>query len=184
MSLAAHSVQNDTGQGQVWVVITETLDESPQRCGLTTGIDHQHHRQPQLFCDSCRAAGFTAADAVEQTHDPLHQGQIPLAAVTVKSPFNPGFVAQVDVEIAAGMPCCSTQQLRIEVVRSNLERLDAVALRAGPGQQGQSEQRLAAAAGRCGDDNGHGRWCCVSSAAWQPAEPRRPTGGWWSRVRR
>ena len=108
MSLAAHPVEHHTRQGQVWVVITETLDEGPQRCGLTTGIDHQNHGELQLFRDGCRAAGFAAADAIEQAHHPLHKGQIPLAPVTEKGLLNPGLSAEVEIEISAGVSSSST----------------------------------------------------------------------------
>ena len=115
-----------------------------------------------MFCDSCSAAGFTAADTVKQSHDPLNQGQISLTPITVKGPFNPGLSAEIDVEIAAGMPCCSTQKLWIEIIRPDLEWLDAVALGASPGQEGEGQQRLTATAGRCSDDNGHSGWSLVS----------------------
>ena len=81
----------------------------------------------ELVGHSSGAALLAAADAIEQAHHPFHEGQVSPPRIAVECPLHPGLSAEIEVEIATGPPCCCTQQLGVEVVRSDLERLDVVA---------------------------------------------------------
>ena len=71
-------------------------------------------------------------------------------------PLHPGRATEVEIKIAARPLGDGAQQLRIQIIGSDLERLDAVTLDSGPGQKCKAEKGFTAAAGRCCDHNGHG----------------------------
>ena len=69
---------------------------------------------------------------------------------------NPGFPAEIEIEIAAGLTGGLAEQLGIEVVRSHLEGLDPASVLLCPAQQREANQGFTAATGWCSDDGGHG----------------------------
>ena len=153
---AADFVEHHTGDVQLGIVIAESAHDGAEGCGLTTGIQHQHHRQVQQAGHVGGASGCTAADAIEEPHHPLHEGQLGGTSVTVKCAPNPGFPAEIEIEVATGLTRGLAEQLGIEIVRSHLEGLDPASVLLGPAQQRQAQQGFAAATGWCSDDGGHG----------------------------
>ena len=153
---AADLVEHHAGDAQLGIVIAESAHDGAEGGGLTTGIQHQHHRQVQQAGHVGRASGCTAADAIEEPHHPFHEGQLRGTAVTVKGLANPGFSAEIEIEVATGLPRGLAEQLGIEIVRSHLEGLDPASVLLGPAQQRQAQQGFAAATGWCSDDSGHG----------------------------
>ena len=87
--------------------------------------------------------------------DPVTDWIHPVPQPVVSGLPDPGLTTEIAVEVAAGPLGCCTQQLRIEIIRPDLEGLNAETSGSCPSKQGQAEQGFAGAAGRCGDDNGH-----------------------------
>ena len=140
MTIAVDTVQHNSGKNQLGVVIPKAPDQSGERCRLTTGIHHQHNGQLELLRHRRGAALFRASNPIEEAHDPFHKGQISLRPIAVERPLDPAFSAEVDVEVAAGTACRCAQQLGIEVVGPDLERLNRMTMDPCPGQQGKGEQ--------------------------------------------
>ncbi|GIR75073.1 MAG: hypothetical protein CM15mP77_2300 [Synechococcus sp.] len=89
-------------------MITEALDEGPSDAACPPASTTRTTGNRSCFAT---AAVLPASLQPMPSNSPMtpHQGQIPLTPITVKGLFNPGLSAEIDVEIAAGMPCCSTQ---------------------------------------------------------------------------
>ena len=119
--------------------------------GLSAGIHNEDHRELESGCNSCAAAITAWTDAIEEAHDPFHHRQISRAAMTEEAASYPVLTAEAQIQVATGAPRCSCQQLWVQIVRPHLERLNALPLLAGPGDQAEREQGLATAAGWRGD---------------------------------
>ena len=100
VAVGADAVEHHPCDLQSGVMVPESLHHGRQRCGLTTGIHHQHHRQAELVGHRRGAALLAAADAIEQAHHPLHESEIRAFRVTVEGPLHPAIATEVEVEIA------------------------------------------------------------------------------------
>ena len=156
MAWTAHPIEHHASDGQAWIVVPEAAHQGGQGPGLPARLHHQDDGQLQQRSHMGRAPLGRGAFAIEEAHHPLHQAEIGLGAMALERLLQPGPSAEQGVEVAAGPATGEREQLRVEIVRPHLEGLQAQAAAAGQGRKGQAHQGLAAAAGRSGNQAGHG----------------------------
>ncbi len=109
-----------------------------QGSSLTGSFHHQDHWQIEQLGDGGRTAFAAGAPAIEQTHHPLHQHPIGLAAMPAVAAANPVFATEQGIKIPALAPCHLGEQLGIQVVGADFEGLLPGAAGAGGGGQAEA----------------------------------------------
>jgi hypothetical protein len=119
-------------------MVAKAPHEGGQGSCLTGGFHHQDHWQIEQLGDGGRTAFAAGAPAIEQTHHPLHQDPIGLAAMPAVAAANPVFATKQGIKIPALAPRHLGEQLGIQIVGSHFERLKLDAAGAGGGGEAEA----------------------------------------------
>lgn len=125
-------------------MVAKTSDKGGQGAGLARGLHDQHNGQIQESGHLGRAALGGGSTTIKQAHHPLHKDAIGLAAMPVVDRAHPIPAAEVEIQVAAHPVGGETQQLRIEVVRTNFEGLNRFPTTSGQGGQTEAQKGFAA----------------------------------------
>ncbi len=151
MARAGDAVEDDGRHIEARPVRPEAPDQGGDRLRLMAAVDDEHDRQPQILGEiGGRAAALFRS--IEKPHDAFDEGERRPVADLGGEPANDGRGHRPAVEIEARPSARRLMEARIDIVGADLRRCDGDALAGEGTQQGQRDDGLAAARGRCGDD--------------------------------
>ena len=153
MALAGGAVEDHACQVQVFAITRKTMYQRRRRLGLVAAIQREKHRQFKHDRKVSRRA-LRPARAVKQAHDAFDDHEVRVTRQFCNQPLDLARRHRPSIEVVAGPSGGRLVEARVNVVRAHLGRRHAHSAVSEGSQKSQRYQRLAAARGGCGDDDG------------------------------